>query len=62
MSPHAIDCARASRLLGAWHDGELPEDDRDLFEQHLLICPTCLHLKDNLQVALAAFRRVAEGG
>jgi hypothetical protein len=59
MSAAEVDCRVVQRLLGRWHDGELPADESEVFEEHLVLCPPCLVENQRLTVALAALERVA---
>jgi anti-sigma factor RsiW len=42
MLAEHTSCEVIVPLMGAWSDGLLDADDRDAFEQHLLLCPPCL--------------------
>jgi hypothetical protein len=50
-----------SNLVIRWQTGELPEADRDAYEQHLLFCPPCLAQNDKARLALAALAAAAAG-
>lgn len=52
-----VNCEVIFSLLGRWWDGDLPEEDRDAFEQHLLFCPPCLDQCDKLRTVIDALRR-----
>jgi len=59
---HAADvnCSVIMGLLGRWHDGEMDEQDRDAYEQHLLFCPPCLLQNDKARRVLGALARVGD--
>lgn len=57
MSSAHVDCALVSSLIGAWRDGQLSDADSESFEEHLLVCPPCMDLNENLQRALGALRQ-----
>ena len=52
MSRSDVDCALILQRMGRYHDGDLPEDQADRFEQHLLQCPPCLVEVRRLRAAL----------
>lgn len=47
------------QLLGAYHDGELPEDQRAAVEQHVRDCPACTDELRLIQQAAAVFTQHA---
>lgn len=59
MNALNVDCATISVLMGQWHDGELPGDEHQAFEEHLLFCPPCLVQNQKLKGALAALSHAA---
>jgi hypothetical protein len=56
----AVDCRTLHGLLGRWYDGDLPPEDAEGFEEHLVLCPPCLVENRRLRVALAALAGAAE--
>ncbi len=42
MSGAGITCQELADFLMAYDDGELPPEQREVFDQHLGICPPCL--------------------
>ena len=54
-----IDCRVTARLLGRWYDHDLPPDEAQTFEEHLLLCPPCLVEAKRLRGALSALQAAA---
>jgi hypothetical protein len=54
MNAATVSCAVISGLLGRWYDSDLPEGERDAYEQHLLLCPPCLVRSENYRTAITA--------
>lgn len=59
MNAATVSCDVIFGLLGRWYDGDLPERERDAYEQHLLLCPPCLVQGENYRMALTALPDVA---
>lgn len=53
-----ISCDAVFGLVGLWLDGSLAADERDAYEQHLLLCPWCVAYVGKTRLALAALRGV----
>lgn len=41
-----LTCREFADFLMAYLDGELPEEQRRAFEEHVAICPPCVHYVD----------------
>lgn len=41
-----MNCREFSEFVMAWLDGELPEEERSVFEAHIRDCPPCLNFLD----------------
>ncbi len=39
--PRDLTCREFIEFLLAWREGELPEEERRVFDQHLARCPYC---------------------
>jgi hypothetical protein len=52
-----VSCDVIVGLIGRWLDGDMDDEDRDAYEQHLLFCPGCLRQTDKTRRALAALRQ-----
>jgi hypothetical protein len=53
-----MNCETLQSHLSAWHDGELPVEDRDVVNAHLAACPVCRAAADELVALDARLRRV----
>ncbi len=38
-----LTCREVAEFLAAYLDGELPDEQRATFEEHLDLCPPCVH-------------------
>jgi anti-sigma factor RsiW len=48
-----ITCRELIDFLMAYLDGELPPDERALFEEHLHVCPDCVNFLESYRVSAA---------
>jgi hypothetical protein len=55
-----VSCDVIVGLIGRWLDGDMEDEDRDAYEQHLLFCPPCLVRTGKTRRALAALRAVSD--
>jgi len=53
-----VTCREMVEFLMAWLDGELPEDQRAAFEQHLALCPPCEVYLETYKEAVRLGRKV----
>jgi predicted anti-sigma-YlaC factor YlaD len=49
-----MDCAMIVRLLSDYHDGLLPEPEKTLTGDHLISCPCCKGIYDDLVLIVIA--------
>jgi anti-sigma factor RsiW len=42
-----LTCRELADFLLAYLDGDLPEEQRSAFEEHIEICPPCVHYVDS---------------
>jgi len=53
-----IDCNRLCEMLFEFVSGELPEDHRQLFEEHLKACPPCVVHVETYRVTIHMSRNL----
>lgn len=54
-----VTCRAVTGLIEEWHGGALGEDEQELLEQHVLVCPPCLVHLDVHRRGLRALAGVA---
>lgn len=59
MNPATASCDVIVGLVGRWQAGDLPAEESDVYEQHLLFCPPCLTYAENYRTALSVLPRIA---
>lgn len=57
-SPKDPACLEVFAKLSEYIDGELPEGDCGLIEQHIADCPPCIEFLRNLRRSVAASREI----
>lgn len=57
-SPKDPACLEVFARLSEYIDGELPDDDCALIEEHIADCPPCVEFLRNLKRSVAASREV----
>lgn len=54
MKVSDVSCDAVVALMGRWRDGAMPERDRAVYEEHVLLCPPCATLHESTRRALDA--------
>jgi anti-sigma factor RsiW len=58
--PRHLTCKELVELTTLYAEGELDEDDRARFEEHLATCGACVVYYDQMRFVAAAARRVGD--
>ena len=53
-------CRETMEFLRAYVDGDLPDDERAIFERHLELCPPCIHYLDSYRTTIVLARDACE--
>jgi anti-sigma factor (TIGR02949 family) len=53
-------CRETLEFLRAYVDGDLPDDERTVFERHLEACPPCVNYLDSYRATIALAREACE--
>lgn len=54
-----LTCHEVIDFLGAWLDDELPPDVRGRFDEHVAVCPACVHYIETYRQTQQLARRAA---
>lgn len=49
----SINCRELTEFIQRYIEGELPEDQREIFESHLHLCPPCLHYLNSYKTTIS---------
>jgi anti-sigma factor RsiW len=56
-----VTCRELFEFLLAYLEGEMPAEERAIFEEHLALCPPCLAYLETYQEAIELGRKVCRG-
>jgi predicted anti-sigma-YlaC factor YlaD len=55
-----LSCRELTEFIQRYLDRELPDDQRQVFETHLRLCPPCLHYLESYQTTVELEKDCAE--
>ena len=55
---HDLTCREICEFMMAFLDGELPPEERAVFEEHLSLCPPCVQYLDSYKKTIAVGKQV----